>query len=257
MNAKQKVLIVDDEADLLEMVGFQFRAKGFEVQSAGNGLEALIKLKDFHPDLIILDINMPKMGGIEFYSKICGPDGKPLYPVLVLTARANIKELFTNLNIEGFMIKPFEIDRLIEEAQLIIQKDHFKVKFSGGIPKLCIVDHNLQTIDQLNGLFPKSNYIVSTAHSGAAALEGMMNNVPDIALVNLGLADIAGDMVILSLSQMSKTRGIKFILYTSHTEEHEPKVMERISEKTGIYIFVEYKQLKELLEVVTISLESM
>lgn len=255
MNTEQRILIVDDEPDLLEMIGFQFKAKGFVVQTAGDGLEALKKLKDFHPDLIILDINMPKMGGIEFYSKICNADGSPLYPVLVLTARANIKELFVNLNINGFMIKPFEIDRLIDEAQLIIKKDHFKSQFSHGIPQLCIVDHNSKTLDQLSAMFPKANYIVNSAYSGAAAIETLMNEVPDVALVNLGLSDIAGDIVILRLSQISKTRGVKFILYTSHTEEHEPKVMERIREKTGIYTFVEYKDLKELLEAVAVCLQ--
>ena len=65
---------------------------------------------------------MPRMGGIEFYSKICGTNGKPQYPVLVLTARANIKGLFQDLQIDGFMIKPFEIDQLVQEASLIIKK---------------------------------------------------------------------------------------------------------------------------------------
>ncbi len=254
MNTQRRILIIDDEADLLEMIGFQFKAKGFMVQTAGNGLEALEVLKNFNPDLVILDINMPKMGGIEFYSRICSSDGKPRYPVLVLTARANIKELFSNLNIEGFMIKPFEIDRLIAEANLIIQKDHLKDVFSNGLPKVCIVDHNSSTVEQLKGLCLKSNYIVHVANNGASAIEAMMGQVPDVALVNLGLLDIAGDIVILSLSQMSKTRRIKFILYTSHTEEHDSKIMERISEKTGIYIFVEYKQLKEVVDAATAAL---
>lgn len=120
--ARRKILIIDDEADLTQMIGFQFTSKGFEVQTAGDGVEGLEKLKKFRPDLIILDMNMPRMGGIEFYSKICGPDGKPMYPVLVLTARANVQGLFKDLEIDGFMIKPFEIDQLITEVELIIKK---------------------------------------------------------------------------------------------------------------------------------------
>lgn len=122
MDTKKKILIIDDEIDLTQMLGFQFGALGFEVKTASDGLAALEVIGQFRPDLIILDINMPRMGGMEFYSKICDSNAKPLYPVLVLTARANIQGLFQDLHIDGFMIKPFEIDQLVNEAILIIKK---------------------------------------------------------------------------------------------------------------------------------------
>ena len=122
MNPSKKILIIDDEVDLTQMIGFQFKAKGFDVQTAGDGLEALGIVHTFKPDLIILDMNMPRMGGIEFYSKICGTNGRPLYPVLVLTARANVQNMFKDLDIDGFMIKPFDIEELVNEAETIIKK---------------------------------------------------------------------------------------------------------------------------------------
>lgn len=121
MDAAKKILIVDDEIDLAQMIGFQFKANGFQVQTAGDGFKALECINTFKPDVIILDINMPRMGGLEFYKKICGPNGKPLYPILVLTARANIQELFKDLHIAGFMIKPFEIDQLVNEVNRIVK----------------------------------------------------------------------------------------------------------------------------------------
>ena len=78
-----------------------------------------------------------------------------------------------------------------------------------------------------------------------------MKDVPDVAVVHLGLTDIPGDMVIFRLSQMSKTMEVKFILYTSKPAEHDPQVMERISAKTGILTFVEYHQLDELVSTVS------
>ena len=122
MNPSKKILIIDDEVDLTQMIGFQFKAKGFDVQTAGDGVEALGMVHTFKPDLIILDMNMPRMGGIEFYSKICGTNGRPLYPVLVLTARANVQNMFKDLDIDGFMIKPFDIEELVNEAETIIKK---------------------------------------------------------------------------------------------------------------------------------------
>lgn len=255
MDAAKKILIIDDEIDLTQMIGFQFKAKGFHVQTAPDGLAGLECVGSFKPDLIILDINMPRMGGIEFYSKICDSKGAPLYPVLVLTARANIQGLFQDLHIDGFMVKPFDIDQLVHEASLIIKKRSQealipKIELPGRTRKICIVDEDKTTFDQLCGLFLNADYTVIPAKNGAMAIEKMMKEVPDVALVHLGLTDIPGDIVIFRLSQMSKTMEVKFILYSSKTAQHDHQVMERISTKTGILTFVEYNQLDELVSTV-------
>ena len=67
-------------------------------------------------------MNMPQMGGMEFYQEICYGGSRPKYPVLVLTARANMEQLFKEINIDGFMVKPFEINDLFYEIETIIQK---------------------------------------------------------------------------------------------------------------------------------------
>jgi len=252
METAKKILIIDDEADLTQMIGFQFKSKGFEVQSAGDGVEGLQKVREFRPDLIILDMNMPRMGGIEFYSKICGPNGKPMFPVMVLTARANVQGLFKDLEIDGFMIKPFEIDQLIAEAELIIKKKNNTLLRPGtGLlerpRKICIVENDQKVLDQVSGIFLNADYTVTPAKSGAAGIEKMMKDIPDVALVQLGLTDIPGDTVIFRLSQMARTMEVKFVLYTSRSVKHEPQVMERISAKTGIFTFIEYDVPDDLL----------
>jgi DNA-binding response OmpR family regulator len=252
MDTNKKILVVDDEMDLTQMIGFQFTSKGFEVQTAGDGLEGLQKAYAFRPDLIILDMNMPRMGGIEFYNKICGTDGRPMFPVLVLTARANIQGLFKDLHINGFMIKPFEIDQLIHEAELIIKnKCMAQAKANRGLlgppRRVCIVEQDLAIMEKVSGIFLKDDYTVTPAKSGAVAIEKIMNDVPHVAVVQLGLSDIAGDIVIFKLSQMAKTMAVKFILYTSCDIKHNRRVMDRISIKSGIFTFVEYKELEDLL----------
>jgi DNA-binding response OmpR family regulator len=256
METNKKIMIIDDEIDLTQMLGYQFKAKGFEVQTAPDGLAALEVVHQFKPDLIILDINMPRMGGIEFYSKICGTNGKPLYPVLVLTARAGVQGLFRDLQIDGFMIKPFEIDQLVHEAGLIIKKRSQQAPQSkSGLLKVarrvCIVDNDQTTFDRLGNLFLNADYMVVPARSGASGIEKIMKDVPDVAVIHLGLTDIPGDLVIYRLSQMSKTMEVKFVLYTSKKIEHDQQVMDRISAKTGIFTFVEYNELDEVLDGAT------
>ena len=255
MDRQKRILVVDDEPDLTKLIGFQFRAKGFDVQTADDGLQALQMVHAFKPDLIILDMNMPRMGGIEFYSKICGSDGRPMYPVLVLTARANVEGLFKDFEIGGFMIKPFDINDLVHEAHVIIQKKNEEISqkkkgVSARIHKVCIVENDPRILDRLGGMFLNSGCTVIPAQTGALAIEKIMNDVPDVAVVQLGLKDISGDVVIFRLSQMCKTMDVKFILYTSLEAEHDRQVMKGIGTKEGIVTFVEYTELAEVLEAV-------
>lgn len=120
MKDKNIVLIVDDEIDIIETVQYQLEANGFIVHTAEDGEDGLNKLKTITPDLIILDMNMPKAGGMEFCENIL--IGKKLkYPVLVLTARTNSEQTLDGFNIDCFMKKPFEIDDLVCNVKTIIQ----------------------------------------------------------------------------------------------------------------------------------------
>lgn len=116
------ILVIDDEIDIQQLVKMALRSRGYHVETASNGQEGLVKLESFKPDLIILDMNMPKMGGLNFYQKICDSQDRPKYPVLVLTARTNLESLLTQMNIDGFQAKPFEIDELLEKVSEIINR---------------------------------------------------------------------------------------------------------------------------------------
>jgi DNA-binding response OmpR family regulator len=145
MSAQKTILLIDDEINLQTMVKITLQTKQYNVVLANNGLEGLEQLKTVKPDLIILDMNMPKMGGVEFYQKICDKNGRPQYPVLVLTARANMEQLFKQFNIDGFMAKPFEIDQLLNEVDTIIKKRSAsgeKISAAGKLEtrKVCIIE---------------------------------------------------------------------------------------------------------------------
>jgi len=122
MTGSKTILLVDDDIDLQQLTKITLKTRGYIVETANNGLEALSQLETIKPALIILDMNMPKLGGLGFYQKICNSEGRPLYPVLVLTARANLEQLLVQMNIDGFMSKPFEIDELIRQVDAIIEK---------------------------------------------------------------------------------------------------------------------------------------
>lgn len=254
MSGKKTVLIVDDEEDLRDTLEFQFKHKGYNAITAFDGLDALEKLKAVTPDLIILDMNMPRMNGLEFYQKITGVRERPPYPVLVLTARANMEQLFRDLAVDGFMTKPFELDDVIQEAATIIKKNAGAMYVGSSMEEkrarhICIVENDPDLCTRLAVAFLEAGYIVNVAQSGASAFVRMNMDVPDVALIKLGLNDIAGDVAILKLKSLKKTQKVKCVLYSSKSADRA-LVTEKISEKAGIEHFVEFSIIDELLMAV-------
>ena len=118
---KKTILLIDDEVDLVDMIKYLFVARGYIVATAYDGLEGLERLKEIKPDLIILDMNMPRMDGLEFFQKIMGPDHRAMHPVLVLSARANAEQMVKEIGVDGFISKPFSVELLIERVENIIR----------------------------------------------------------------------------------------------------------------------------------------
>jgi DNA-binding response OmpR family regulator len=236
------------------MLQFKFEAEGYKVVTARDGVEGLEKLKNIQPNLIILDMNMPRMGGLEFYKNICVSGVKPQYPVLVLTARANLESLFKDFAIDGFMIKPFDIDQLAKQVDAIIKKGIQSEKAerprfkSGALRRVFLAENDPGVYNNLALAFLNAGYAVNSAHSGAEAIERISEDVPNIALIKLGLQDIGGDLVITRLRHMAKTANVEYILYAQAGDVSAQPVLQKIGEKSRT--FIEYARPEELLEAV-------
>jgi DNA-binding response OmpR family regulator len=211
-----KILVIDDEEDLRENLKYVFESEGYIVQLAEDGVKGLKMLESFSPDLIILDLNMPNMGGIEFYQKICVQD-VPRFPVFVLTARANMEKLFKDFNVDGFMAKPFGITELTREVGYVIDKKSIKGGFSetAGPKKIFIVENDNTFSGTMGIALLNRGFSVNLAKSGSEAIERISKDVPDVICVKMDLPDMAGDVVIQKLKRMAKTSGIRTILYST------------------------------------------
>lgn len=254
MDKKHTVLIIDDEQDLVDMMAFQFKARGFDVATATDGQEGLDKLPEVNPSLIILDLNMPRMGGIEFYQRITGADGHPSHPVLVLTARANTEQLFRDLDIDGFMAKPFEIEDLIAEAEVIIQKHNRilpeKRRGKMSLKSVYVADNDPAALDGIALALLKAGYRVATTKTGTAALEMLAMDPPVLALIKLGLQDIPGDLVVMRAQRMAKTSQVKYVLFEPRDSRHLRSIRDNIGGKSGVMDLVEYDTPEDLVAIV-------
>src|SRR5947209_1492367 len=85
---KPKILVVDDEPDALELLGFNLQRAGFEVSTASDGAEALRKARQLAPSLIVLDVMLPEMDGLEVCKALRRDAATASVPIVMLTAKA-------------------------------------------------------------------------------------------------------------------------------------------------------------------------
>ena len=133
---KYKMLVIDDEISIVSLLKDFFEIEGFLVYTAYDGEEALKKI-DINPDIILLDINMPEMDGIEVCTKI---RNFVSYPILFLTAKVEERDRIKGLTVGGddYIIKPFSIEELNARVQAHLRREERKsikekVKFSKKI----------------------------------------------------------------------------------------------------------------------------
>lgn len=119
-----RILIAEDEKDIRELIAFTLRFAGFDVLLATNGVEAVEVAEAEGPDLVILDVRMPKMSGYEACRRLKeNPKTAPL-PVVFLSAKGQDSEIQQGLEsgAEEYILKPFAPDELIQQVRDILNR---------------------------------------------------------------------------------------------------------------------------------------
>jgi CheY-like chemotaxis protein len=119
-----RILIAEDEPDIRELVAFTLRFAGHEVTTTSNGEEALYKAAEIFPDLILMDVRMPKMTGYDACRAMKADPGLRDIPVVFLSAKGQDSEIQTGLEAgaEEYLLKPFAPDQLTERVKVILGK---------------------------------------------------------------------------------------------------------------------------------------
>src|SRR3954470_4004695 len=91
------ILVVDDVPDNVDILQMRLEAQGYAVATAGDGVEALEKIRELLPDLVLLDVMMPKLDGIETVKRLKADPSLPFIPVVLVTAKADAKDVIEGL----------------------------------------------------------------------------------------------------------------------------------------------------------------
>ncbi len=139
-----RVLIVDDEPDILEFVGYNLKKEGYEVETAANGREGVEKTLAWHPHLILLDAMMPVMDGFEACRQIRTTKGVDDTLVIFLTARGeeNFQVKGFDIGADDYIVKPIQMKALVSRIKAVLKRKDYSEPAGDTI----MVDHERHVV---------------------------------------------------------------------------------------------------------------
>jgi two-component system OmpR family response regulator len=127
-----RVLVVDDEPTLAELVTMALRYEGWEVRSAGNGLTAVRLARDFRPDVVVLDVMLPDLSGLDVLRRL--REHTPNLPVLFLTAKDAVEDRIAGLTAGGddYVTKPFSLEEVVLRLRALLRRTQVAESVAGS-----------------------------------------------------------------------------------------------------------------------------
>jgi DNA-binding response OmpR family regulator len=178
-----RILLVDDEPDVIRTVGQSLRKAGYEIVTASDGVEALLTIGRQTPDMVILDVSMPRLDGWQVCLSIRSDPQFARLPILFLTGHASVDERIRGLQegADDYLAKPFDIGELRARVQALLRRAQYhaapqlKEKAIAEIVECGTLKLNLQTFDVL-----VNNQVVQLTPAEFELLRFFMNNPNEV-----------------------------------------------------------------------------
>ncbi|MFH0790806.1 MAG: response regulator [Candidatus Omnitrophota bacterium] len=124
MDTAKKIMLVDDDPNIIDILTIRLKKVGFDVVSCSAGLDVLNKVLSEQPDLIILDVMLPQLDGYRICRMLKFDDRYEHIPIIMLTAKAEkkSKEIGLETGADRYITKPFDIDQLVKEIEAVLKE---------------------------------------------------------------------------------------------------------------------------------------
>ena len=124
MAGKKKILVVEDEPNIIKLISFILKSSGYEVVEAEIGAEGIKKAKSEKPDMIILDVMMPKMDGFEVAKKLKADSATRNIPILMLSSKAQFEDKMKGIDSgdTDYITKPFDKEDLVQKVKECLEE---------------------------------------------------------------------------------------------------------------------------------------
>jgi DNA-binding response OmpR family regulator len=203
---RRRILVVDDEPDIRDMIAEFFEGPGFEVLQASNGLEALVQVKRMRPDSVILDLGMPRLGGLDALKRIHAFDATMTVVIVTAEADPRIRQQALTLGATAVLDKPVNLADLLavlrEKARGVpapsgtspgpVEISNPSAPQPRAVPRMLVVDDDPDIRAMLQEFFRLRNYDVRVAADAPTAIRDIIQAAPDVILLDINLPGLSG-----------------------------------------------------------------
>ena len=224
MSDKKRILVIDDDAQLVDSVRILLESAGYEVFCAYQAEKGMALAREIHPDLIVLDIlfaGPPSPDGVEISRQLAQASELEDTPVIILSGVKKVLDMPVRLGpdeaympVQSFLEKPFKPSELLSEIeQLLALCDSVKEK---GMGRILVVDDDPDFVEITTRILGKAGYETVTAANGAQALAAMRQQKPDLVLLDIMMSTILDGLSVSEEMQVdSELRDVPVIMISS------------------------------------------
>ncbi len=205
----KKILVIDDEPDILLVIKVRLSARGYTIFYAANGKEGLEVVKTESPDLIICDVLMPVMDGFAFYKELKKNPATVDIPVLILTARGRMEDSFRVVGVDDFLDKNFEPKELVAKVEQLLTRTRAE-----SPKRILIAGSDREVIENMVMQLKRKDCRTSFALTGAEVFSKTVKGIPDILILDVAMDDISSHEIINMLRRIPQFERIPILTYS-------------------------------------------
>jgi DNA-binding response OmpR family regulator len=228
---KKRIVLVEDEPTLLNLIESGLRKEGYEVKSAKNGTKGLQLIREAKPDLVLLDIMLPGLKGFEILEKLYKEDHMlPALPVIIISNTGDSIEVerASKMGVRDYLIKVnFNPDEVIEKVKNVFkaEADNGKRRTKKGkdvkARKILLVEDDTILSDTLERKFIEKKYTVFTAFNANLARKILQEHTVDVILLDLVLPDENGLSLLRELKKDDRFKNIPVFITSNLGQQEE------------------------------------
>jgi CheY-like chemotaxis protein len=216
MSEVKKILVVDDEPELREMIQMRLEAGGYQAVLATNGQEGLVLVLKEAPNLIISDVLMPVMDGFAFYKELKKNVATAQIPVLILTARGKMEDTFKVVGADAFIAKPFDSEELIEKVKFLLTRG-IKTSPMAAVKKVLVAGTDKDVVYRMALQIKQEGHQVEAVTSGPEVIAKTVVFAPHVIVMEVQMDILPSEDIIRVLKQMPQFQKVPILLYSYYS----------------------------------------
>lgn len=228
-DSKQKILIIEDERIFSDLLADRFTEEGYDVHCEYNGEAGLQKMRELHPALILLDIQLPIKDGYEVLREMMKETAIKNIPVIVISNSGQPVEIerIVEHGVTDYIVKAeFSLDEIFKKAKkhldTIVQTAAAEAsKVDNSSIKVLLVEDDSFLSSIVFGRLNKEGYNLRLAKDGEEALAEVEKDIPDIMLLDLIMPGIGGFQVLERIKADDRYKDISIVIFSNLGQEHE------------------------------------